>query len=41
MLAASAIAGLSWDELGPSFTFYVSAGFATLTVALLATRRTS
>ena len=28
MLAASVVAGLLWDRLGPAFTFYAGAGFA-------------
>ena len=33
MLASSVIAGLLWDHLGSSFTFYAGAGFAALTLA--------
>ena len=33
MLASSVIAGLLWDRLGSSFTFYAGAGFAALTLA--------
>ncbi len=32
MLVSSVIAGLFWDTLGSAFTFYVGAGFATLTL---------
>ena len=40
MLASSVIAGLLWDGLGSSFTFYAGAGFAALTLAgLIALRR--
>jgi MFS family permease len=35
MLASSAIAGLLWDRVGSSFTFYAGAGFAALTLAAL------
>lgn len=35
MLAASLIAGLLWDRLGPSATFLAGAGFAALTAVLL------
>jgi len=39
MLAASVVAGLAWDRLGPAFTFYAGASFAVATlVALLAWR---
>jgi MFS family permease len=30
MLLASVLAGLLWDQLGASFTFYASAGFCTV-----------
>ena len=33
MLASSVIAGLLWDRLGSSFTFYAGAGFAAMTLA--------
>jgi MFS family permease len=36
MLASSAIAGLLWDSFGSAFTFYVGAGFASLTLAGIA-----
>jgi MFS family permease len=36
MLASSVIAGFLWDAAGSAFTFYVGAGFATLTVLGLA-----
>jgi MFS family permease len=36
MLAASVLAGLLWDALGASFTFYAGAGFCVLTLAALA-----
>ncbi|MGD9864997.1 MAG: MFS transporter [Pseudodonghicola sp.] len=39
MLAASVIAGLLWDRLGPEATFLAGAGFALVTAALLAARR--
>jgi MFS family permease len=32
LLASSAIAGLLWDAFGSAFTFYVGAGFASLTL---------
>jgi hypothetical protein len=32
MLAASAIAGALWDQLGAAFTFYAGAVFCALTV---------
>jgi len=35
MLAASVIAGLLWDRLGPSATFLAGAGFALLTALLI------
>jgi MFS family permease len=35
MLAASVLAGLLWDALGASFTFYAGAGFCVLTLAAL------
>ena len=40
MLLASALAGLLWDELGPSFTFYAGAGFCVIALVGL-TRRPS
>lgn len=36
MLASSVIAGLLWDSFGSRFTFYVGAGFASLTLLILA-----
>ncbi len=36
MLLASVFAGLLWDSLGASFTFYAGAGFCVLTLLLLA-----
>ncbi len=36
MLLASAIAGLLWDQLGASFTFYAGAGFCAIALAALA-----
>jgi predicted MFS family arabinose efflux permease len=36
MLAASAIAGLFWENIGPSATFFGGAGFAVLAAVLLA-----
>ncbi len=36
MLAASIIAGLLWESLGPGATFLAGAGFATVTAALIA-----
>jgi MFS family permease len=38
MLAASAIAGLAWDRLGASFTFYAGAVFCALTLVALGFR---
>jgi len=35
MLAASVIAGLLWDRLGPAATFFAGAGFATMTAGLI------
>ncbi|MBH0209513.1 MAG: MFS transporter, partial [Nitrospira sp.] len=32
MLAASVVAGLLWDRLGASFTFYAGAVFCTVTI---------
>lgn len=37
MLAASALAGLLWDKIGASVTFYTGAGFAVIALALLNT----
>lgn len=37
MLAASVIAGLLWDQLGPAATFLAGAGFAVVTAGLVAT----
>lgn len=39
MLAASVLAGLLWDRLGPSTTFMAGGGFAALTAVLLIFRR--
>lgn len=39
MLLASAVAGLLWDRLGASFTFYCGAGFCLLTLLLLGLRK--
>jgi len=36
MLAASVIAGLLWDQLGPAATFLAGAGFAVVTAVLIA-----
>ena len=36
MLIASVVAGLLWDQLGASFTFYAGAGFAILALIALA-----
>jgi predicted MFS family arabinose efflux permease len=36
MLLASVLAGLLWDQLGASFTFYAGAGFCVVTLAGLA-----
>jgi len=36
MLAASSIAGLLWDQFGPSFTFYAGAVFCVAALAGLA-----
>ncbi len=36
MLLASVIAGLLWDQLGASFTFYAGAGFCAIALAALA-----
>jgi MFS family permease len=38
MLVASAVAGLLWDRLGASATFYAGAGFSALTVVGLLLR---
>ena len=38
MLVASGVAGLLWDRLGASFTFYAGAGFCMLTLTALARR---
>jgi len=38
MLVASALAGLLWDRLGPSFTFYAGVLFCTFALALLGIR---
>lgn len=39
MLVASVLAGLLWDQLGASFTFYAGAGFCVLALAGIAARR--
>ena len=39
MLAASVLAGLLWDRLGASFTFYAGAGFCALALIALIRRR--
>jgi MFS family permease len=39
LLLSSAIAGLLWDRLGASFTFYAGAGFSGLALLGLALRR--
>jgi MFS family permease len=38
MLVASGVAGLSWDRLGASFTFYVGAAFCMITLGGLASQ---
>ena len=38
LLAASAIAGLLWDRLGPSWTFYAGAGFSLVALVGLGLR---
>ena len=38
MLIASVLAGLLWDKLGASFTFYAGAGFCVLTLVVLSVR---
>lgn len=38
MLFASALAGLLWDKLGPSFTFYAGAGFCVIALVGLVWR---
>jgi MFS family permease len=38
MLAASAVAGLLWDGLGPALTFYGGGGFALLALGILLLR---
>lgn len=38
MLVASVLAGLLWDQLGPSYTFYVGILFCVLALAILAFR---
>jgi predicted MFS family arabinose efflux permease len=38
MLAASTVAGLMWDGLGPAATFYAGALFSLITLVLLAAR---
>lgn len=39
MLFASVLAGVLWDHVGPSATFIVGGGFATITALLLMSRR--
>ena len=39
MLAASVLAGLLWDRIGPSATFIVGGGFAAITALLLILRK--
>ncbi|HEX8962993.1 MAG TPA: MFS transporter, partial [Rhodocyclaceae bacterium] len=39
MLAASVVAGIVWEALGPAFTFYAGAAFCLLTLAGLGWRR--
>ncbi|MCA0324745.1 MAG: MFS transporter [Proteobacteria bacterium] len=39
MLAASVLAGLLWDRLGPAFTFYAGAGFCVLAGVALSVRK--
>lgn len=41
MLLASIVAGLVWDRLGASFTFYAGAAFSALALLGLASRRTA
>jgi MFS family permease len=36
MLIASVVAGLLWDQLGASFTFYAGASFCVVTLAVMA-----
>jgi hypothetical protein len=38
MLAASVLAGLLWDRLGPGVTFYAGAVFALAALLMLALR---
>jgi len=38
MLAASGVAGLLWDRLGASYTFYAGAAFCAVAIAGLALR---
>ncbi|MBV8500278.1 MAG: MFS transporter [Paucibacter sp.] len=38
MLAASVVAGWTWESFGPSMTFYAGGAFATLCLLVLATR---
>jgi MFS family permease len=38
MLAASVVAGLAWDRLGPAYTFYAGAGFALIALVGLRLR---
>ena len=38
MLIASVLAGLLWDKLGASFTFYAGAGFCVLSLVVLSVR---
>jgi MFS family permease len=41
MLGASLLAGLLWDSLGPSYTFFAGAGLALAALVLLVARRGS
>ncbi len=41
MLVASGVAGALWDAHGPELTFYAGAGFASLALLMLASRRAS
>ncbi|SCX16403.1 Major Facilitator Superfamily protein [Nitrosomonas eutropha] len=39
MLIASVVAGLLWDQIGPSFTFYAGAGFCSVALIVLVKRK--